>query len=1009
MLPGDNVRDALVSAASLGSEESGEQSSSKSGFENKSGSENPFPSRAAAPQSSARSGLTLGGKNTEKGFQTQLLGWGIGITMLPVLILGVGAYWGNRALYQQISQSTPANPAPSATVKNTAIALQRQRVAILVGTGSLGLLAGGIAVLLINQLTGPILEASTIARSVVNRLRREDETQSLSRLSGTNEVEAIRTHVQFIDQQLPSLLWNQEAEAERSQRLLTITQRIRNSRSEEEVLKATVNAVRSAFRLDRIAVFRFDANWDGTFIEEAVAAGWPKALWSTVSDPCFSKTYVEAYNEGRIRATDDIYCAGLSDCYIGLMERFAVRANIIAPIHRRGQLFGLLMGHQCSGPRFWQKPEIDLFAQIAEQVGFALDYTELLEQLDARFNQAQVFINVVRQIREFLIEEDILKTTVEEVRKVLRSDRVMVYTFDADWYGTVVEESVAPGLPKALHARIKDPCFAEGYVEKYQRGRVQATPNVHEAGLTECHLAQLAPFAVMANLVAPILGEGKLLGLLIAHECSGPRNWHPSEVDFFAQVATQVGFALDQARLLSKIDEQNARSLLLAEISDHIRASLDEETILQTAVDATRKALRSSRVIIYSFAPDWSGTVTAESVLPGFPKALYARINDPCFVNSYVEKYQSGRVQAVQNVHTAGLTECHLKQLKPFEVQASVVAPIFCEKDLVALLIAHECSAPRSWSQSEIDFCKQIAAQVGFALDHARSLKQLDQAYLTADLETQSQFQQRSALQQHVLAVVNKNDAIVQTLSQDALQQMDLVRSVYNQLQTMMTSAQRVTESAHQVEDYVQRTREAIHAGQDGFHLETENLSLAQTILADFQQKLRQLDPQVKKLFEVANHISSVSSQVKLQAMNVALEAGRVGEPGREFASIAEGVLASGRQLDAELTELRQVATTVQTQSGEVLSALHSDLQPVLDRSWLLGSAPDFLTHLVQLATQMENLMQDLTQVSRSQEQAASATHQSVIELATITSQTSEQALAIANSLTRLTETAGKF
>ena len=56
----------------------------------------------------------------------------------------------------------------------------------------------------------------------------------------------------------------------------------------------------------------------------------------------------------------------------------------------------------------------------------------------------------------------------------------------------------------SLGVEIYDPCFAEEYVEKYQQGKIQATNNIYEANLNECHLKQLEPFAVKASLVVPV-------------------------------------------------------------------------------------------------------------------------------------------------------------------------------------------------------------------------------------------------------------------------------------------------------------------------------------------------------------------------------------------------------------------------------------------------------------------------------------------------------------------------
>ena len=71
----------------------------------------------------------------------------------------------------------------------------------------------------------------------------------------------------------------------------------------------------------------------------------------------------------------------------------------------------------------------------------------------------------------------------------------------------------------------------------------------HELGLTDCHIKLLAQFAVKANLVAPILHNDVLLGLLIAHQCDRPRIWQQNEISLFSRLATQVGFAVNQIAL----------------------------------------------------------------------------------------------------------------------------------------------------------------------------------------------------------------------------------------------------------------------------------------------------------------------------------------------------------------------------------------------------------------------------------------------------------------------------
>ncbi|MGH2414126.1 MAG: GAF domain-containing protein, partial [Microcystaceae cyanobacterium] len=360
----------------------------------------------------------------EWSLKTKAIAWAMVVSMLPVLAVGIATYYfGSQLTAKQISQARQSN---ATDLPEAELALHRLLSLLLIETGVTGVLASAIAAIVANRAIRPVLNAAAVSTTVVNRLRRESVNTHTS-IAGKDELVVLETNINFIKEQLPDLLWQQEVEDERSQVLMNITHRIRKSLSEEDVLRTTVEEIRKALRIDRVVIFRFHSNLDGTFVQESVASGLPKMLWTTISDPCFKGGYVEQYRNGRVRAINNIYQANLTDCHIGLLERFAVKSNLIAPILKNDQLFGLLIAHHCSGSRFWQQAEIALFAQIATQVGFALDYARLLERIDTKADQAQIFIDITRRIRESLNEEDVLKTTVEEVRKVLSADRVLIY------------------------------------------------------------------------------------------------------------------------------------------------------------------------------------------------------------------------------------------------------------------------------------------------------------------------------------------------------------------------------------------------------------------------------------------------------------------------------------------------------------------------------------------------------------------------------------------------------
>ncbi|BAY84298.1 methyl-accepting chemotaxis sensory transducer [Calothrix parasitica NIES-267] len=354
-----------------------------------------------------------------------------------------------------------------------------------------------------------------------------------------------------------------DAEAQWTNYFTDAVRVIRKSLSREDIFETSVKEVRRVMNSDRVVVYGLSSESNGVVIAESVSPGFTKAVGVTIKDPCFEARYIEKYQNGRVKATANIYEANYTSCYIEQLEKLEVKANLVAPIINEGKLLGLLVAHHCSQPHNWLAHEIKFFSQIAMQVGFALDNAKVLaeagnlrKQADTETQWTQYFTETVKLIRQSLVKENILETATEEVRRVMDSDRVVVYGLNQESFGIVSAESVSPRFTKALGVTIKDPCFEARYIEKYQNGRVKATANIYEANYTSCYIEQLEKLEVKANLVAPIINEGKLFGLLVTHQCSKPRHWEQHEVRWFSQIAMQIGFALDNAQII----EQNSQT-----------------------------------------------------------------------------------------------------------------------------------------------------------------------------------------------------------------------------------------------------------------------------------------------------------------------------------------------------------------------------------------------------------------------------------------------------------------
>ncbi len=159
-----------------------------------------------------------------------------------------------------------------------------------------------------------------------------------------------------------------------------ISQKIRQSLQLTEILQTVVDEIQQLLAVDRVLIFQFEPDGSGTVIRERVLADYPAVMGSQIIDPCFDRTYHPKFAQGQIYTVADITQAGFTPCYVEFLQRFAVRANAIVPIHLRDNLWGLLIVHHCQAPRQWQPNEVEILSQLSIQIGIALAQAQLLAQ-----------------------------------------------------------------------------------------------------------------------------------------------------------------------------------------------------------------------------------------------------------------------------------------------------------------------------------------------------------------------------------------------------------------------------------------------------------------------------------------------------------------------------------------------------------------------------------------------------------------------------------------------------
>ncbi len=173
------------------------------------------------------------------------------------------------------------------------------------------------------------------------------------------------------------ILWQK---LKREQLAVAMLERIRSSLNLEEILTKSVEEVRHFLQVDRTIIYQFKPDWSGFIAVESVAENFLPIVGMEIYDPCFGAAYVPLYQDGRIRAIEDVYNAGIAECHLTLLTRLEVRANLVVPILQGENLWGLLIAHHCTGPRPWQQFEGECLKQLGVQLAIAIQQSMLFEQ-----------------------------------------------------------------------------------------------------------------------------------------------------------------------------------------------------------------------------------------------------------------------------------------------------------------------------------------------------------------------------------------------------------------------------------------------------------------------------------------------------------------------------------------------------------------------------------------------------------------------------------------------------
>jgi GAF domain-containing protein len=219
------------------------------------------------------------------------------------------------------------------------------------------------------------------------------------------------------------------------------------------------------------------------------------------------------------------------------------RSEVAIPLSARGRVLGVLDIHSTE-PTAFSQDEIDLLQAMADQIGLAIQNAHLTTE-----NQ-----RILQQL-ETTTASNIQKTWRERLRSSKHA-----YRYAAMGLTTVTQLGNIPAVSSN-------------------------DPN---------------------HLNIPIILRGQQLGTMILRR-SSDEAWGDTDRSLAIEIATQIGLALENARLLEDAQRRAAQESSLSELASKLSRSLDPDVLLQTAIRELHQLPNVSGVSVY-LAPSEKST-----------------------------------------------------------------------------------------------------------------------------------------------------------------------------------------------------------------------------------------------------------------------------------------------------------------------------------------------------------------------------------------------------------------
>lgn len=519
--------------------------------------------------------------------------------------------------------------------------------------------------------------------------------------------------------------------AERETTLRKIIETVRSSLDLNEIKQGIVNEVGKAFNADRCYFRNYDRLNDTIYPPKPEYLSSPdiKSMLN-IQSPQESFTYfIDAVKNRKNKfypliASEESLNAPAYEAY---SKEFGILADYAIPIvDRQDELIWLVLHYVKHNPKLAEE-DLKLLETIAYQIDIAFEQITLYNEAQKTAEREALLRKIASTIRTSLNLEETFDIICSEIAKISGANRISILKLIEKYnlYDTKGEFKTSEnikGVNETLQSE-REKIFEYFSTYVFSKNEPLIVNNINESDIPEFIKVFYKNLDVKSITVFPIKKKKDEWGVLTIAYVDQYKSWTKSEINLFETILEQIYTAIKQAELYDKTLLMAKREMLIMNITEKIRSSLNLDETLTFICEETAKLFNVQRSSIIVF-PDKKDYMIYElkkeykvsQHLNGFAKIL--ELNK---VAEYWGRMLTtvDKIVAIDNIEASDAPD-HFKSAYAEAGIKSIIGTIITgDEGIWGNLILSEYNKTRAWSSEEKDLLKIISQQISIAINQA--------------------------------------------------------------------------------------------------------------------------------------------------------------------------------------------------------------------------------------------------------------------------------------------------